>query len=138
MVKSHLVRASRTDLEQIWDSIKRGELKTPEEICDLNPSAYVRYSRSFDRLLGFSVQKRSWKTEVISLWGDAGAGKSRQVAVMELVSLGNLSPSEVDIDNMIESLDWVTFSGDRYNPFISGYTGCPVVVFVGVSSSTVC
>ena len=51
-------KGSRTDLEQIWDSIKRGELKTPEEICDLNPSAYVRYSRSFDRLLGFFCSEK--------------------------------------------------------------------------------
>lgn len=68
-------QGTRTDLEEIKTALLN---KTSEkEISQIFFGQWVRYNKSFEKFKSLQEPPRTWKTEVIVLWGPTGTGKSR-------------------------------------------------------------
>jgi hypothetical protein len=73
-------QGTRTDIKKMYELLKEG--KTPMEICEIMPGAYMKYYKAVDRVYNNlqSQQEGKFKeVEVNVLYGDAGAGKTRFV-----------------------------------------------------------
>lgn len=67
---------SRTDLHQVVLAVKSG--KRGREIADEFGECFIRYSRGINALRMLYAEPRTWKTEVIVLYGKTGTGKTRK------------------------------------------------------------
>lgn len=67
----------RNDLAEVKRKIDDGA--TWEEVADEHFQTYLRYERGLQSYKRLKQPKRNWKTKVIVLVGDAGAGKSHWV-----------------------------------------------------------
>lgn len=65
----------RRDLEDFCESILAGS--TNRELAERHPTALLRYSKGVEVLRVACLPNRTWKTQVVVLWGPAGCGKSR-------------------------------------------------------------
>jgi len=72
-----LQRGRRRDLEDIKSKIKEGA--SDLEIAESFFGDWVRYRKSFQAYRTLLACPRTWKTELIILWGKAGSGKTLQV-----------------------------------------------------------
>lgn len=73
-------QGTRSDIATLYHLVKEG--KTPREIADIAPGAYMRYYKAVDRVYNqIQADKEGTYTpvEVHVLYGDAGAGKTRYV-----------------------------------------------------------
>ncbi|HHZ96708.1 MAG TPA: hypothetical protein EYN67_14440, partial [Flavobacteriales bacterium] len=72
------IQGKRTDIEDCRKRILEGQ--TEEEISDAHFGTWTRYHRSFKRYKTLKrVNQRTWKTQVVVLWGKAGTGKTERI-----------------------------------------------------------
>lgn len=69
-------QGKRTDLEAVQVALlnKEDEKKISEEFF----TQWVRYHKAFERFAQLHTIDRTWKTEVIVLWGNSGTGKTKR------------------------------------------------------------
>jgi predicted ATPase len=67
-------QGERSDLDYAADLAKTAGVK---RVAEEMPSQYLRYHKGFEKIRQLNMPKRSWKTEVIVLFGAAGAGKTK-------------------------------------------------------------
>ena len=81
IIKGKISRqGTRTDIHNMVELIKEG--KTPTEIRDIMPVAYVKYYKQVDRIYNDIQSQQEGiynEVDVNVLYGDAGAGKTRYV-----------------------------------------------------------
>lgn len=107
----------RSDIQEISEMIKNQELKTYDDIVDVNAHLAAQYMKFFDR------QIERWRPErdhrvpknCLCYWGEAGSGKS--YVVRHYNSIGAEA-----------AYDTVKFSGEKGNPFVHGYTGKDLII----------
>lgn len=68
-------QGKRSDLASLCEVIKKGA--SDEEIANLAPTAWLKYSRGVIALRAAVSQKRKWKTHITVAWGPTGTGKSK-------------------------------------------------------------
>lgn len=69
-------QGKRTDITEIMSLIK-DENVSQLEIAATYPTQWVIYRKSFESYRQLLQEKRTWKTKVIIIWGQAGVGKTR-------------------------------------------------------------
>lgn len=85
-------QGARTDLSGVESAIRSGA--DAATICAEHFGVYVRYHRGIERAIQLLAMERSWRTQVIWIWGRTGTGKSRR-AYGEAKALCNGSVSWV-------------------------------------------
>lgn len=68
----------RQDLDEIRLKLRAGEKML--DIADAHFGSFVRYYKGFELYKSFISPPRSWKTEVMLVYGDSGVGKTRWAA----------------------------------------------------------
>lgn len=98
-------QGKRNDIEDIMKRLKEKEI-TANDVAETDPALWCIYRRAFNDYQNLLEEKRNWVTEVICIWGRAGAGKTRMA--------------------IEDGATMVQISGGR---FIQGYNGEDVVLF---------
>ncbi|WVR22160.1 MAG: replication associated protein [Malazfec virus 8] len=116
------MQGQRTDLEEIYERIKKGEIKNDLDLAEANVNTYVQYSKPLKILIEKHRPERTWKTEVFCLHGESGTGKSRFAR------------------KKFPGIKAVKLSGDPKNPFILGYSenDCPEHILIEEFNSDSC
>lgn len=115
-------QGSRTDVVEICDKIKSGEM-TPYDIMIESPITYHQYGRTFNELYDKAVlemSKRDFKTRCIYVKGSSGSGKTRWV-------FDNFDLDNIYVHNFGDHNWW-----DSYNPLKHS-----VVVFDDIRDSDI-
>lgn len=105
-------QGARTDLETIYEQIKKGEIRTKTGLANANISIACQYGKPLMELVEEAQESRSWKTEVWAIIGKGGTGKSRLARKLD------------------PDVKAIKFTGDKKCPFILGYKGHPEVVMI--------
>lgn len=66
----------RRDIAETFEAIKEGV--SEREIAEANPAQWCQYRRGMAAYREMITPRRTWKTEVIVLWGDSGTGKTKK------------------------------------------------------------
>lgn len=67
-------QGARNDLAEIHKQIKEG--KSLKDICEQNPSSFIRYHRGIEKVKLMYSKPRDFKTHVVFYYGPTGWGKS--------------------------------------------------------------
>lgn len=69
-------QGSRSDLLAVESAIRGGA--DAATVCGDHFATYVKYHRGIERAIQLLAIQRSWRTQVIWIWGRTGSGKSRR------------------------------------------------------------
>lgn len=78
-------QGSRTDIKEITDLIKNGEITMDDIMWDY-PDMYLRYHKAFEKMFNSKMKPRTAEPEVYWFWGKAGKGKTRRAVERHLDS----------------------------------------------------
>lgn len=104
------MQGKRTDLEEVYEKVKKKEITTMAELAAENISTYCQYGKPIRNLIDELAEPRCWKTEVYCVVGKGGVGKSRLVRKLD------------------PSVKTLSICGDIKSPFVMGYKKRPEVV----------
>jgi hypothetical protein len=124
-------QGARTDIEEVVEAIKKGEITTEKELLDFNKPLFFKYKKTLLEVLDMYTPRRILKSEVYNYHGEGNAGKSHEVQKREYNLQKDKLPPGLTFEQFVqeEYVNIVSLSGDGGCPFVHNYKRGEAVLF---------